>query len=130
MGSGMDGVSHKGSVAEVNGNRNVPCLNEGGSKRNLDLNWFDNDWNANYRFLAVRYFHYFSRLNRREFCLRAVCATLRAFSQCQQGARRGRGISSYQVLAFPMQVAEGVSEGRRERCNDRQVQSFQHVRYN
>ncbi|MDP2364065.1 MAG: hypothetical protein Q8M94_09880 [Ignavibacteria bacterium] len=23
-------------------------------KRNLNLNWFDNDWNENYRFAAVR----------------------------------------------------------------------------
>ncbi|MEK7645319.1 MAG: hypothetical protein AAB391_03315 [Patescibacteria group bacterium] len=50
----------QGSVAKVNGNRNVPYLNKDGSKRNLNLKWFDNDWNANYRFLAVRYFHDFS----------------------------------------------------------------------
>jgi hypothetical protein len=41
-----------GSVAKVNGNRNVPNLNKDGSKRNLNLNWWDNDWNGNYRFLA------------------------------------------------------------------------------
>jgi hypothetical protein len=61
MGGGTDGASHKGSVAKVNGNRNVPELNKDGSERNLNLNWFDNDWNPIYRFLAVRHFHDFSR---------------------------------------------------------------------
>lgn len=37
-----------------NGNLNVPILNENDGRRNLNLNWFDNDWNPNYRFLAVR----------------------------------------------------------------------------
>ena len=37
-----------------NGNRNVPYLNNWNDKRNLNLNWYDNDWNDNYRFLAVR----------------------------------------------------------------------------
>ena len=54
MGGGADGASHEGSVAKVNGNRNVPYLNRNVSKRNLNLNWFDNDWNSDYRFLAVR----------------------------------------------------------------------------
>ena len=51
---------HTISVAKVNGNRNALYLNRNGSKRNLNLNWWDNDWNANYRFLAVRYFCGFS----------------------------------------------------------------------
>ncbi|HBA36923.1 TPA: hypothetical protein DCZ15_03555 [Candidatus Falkowbacteria bacterium] len=38
----------------TNGNRNVSYLNVDGNKRKLNLNWFDNDWNANYRFLGVR----------------------------------------------------------------------------
>lgn len=50
----------QGSVAKVNGNRNVLYLNKDGSKRNLNLNWFDNDWNSNYRFLAVRHYYCFS----------------------------------------------------------------------
>lgn len=50
----------QGSVGKVNGNRNVPYLNKDGSKRNLNLNWFDNDWNSNYRFLAVRHYYCFS----------------------------------------------------------------------
>jgi hypothetical protein len=29
-------------------------LNDWNGKRKLDLNWFDNDWNDNYRFAAVR----------------------------------------------------------------------------
>lgn len=57
MGGGADGASHKGSVAKVNGNRNVPYLNEDDSKRNLNLNWWNDDWNPDYRFLAVRHFH-------------------------------------------------------------------------
>lgn len=50
-----------GSVGKVNGNRNVPYLSRNDSKRNLNLNWWDNDWNSNYRFLAVRNFYSFSR---------------------------------------------------------------------
>ncbi|MDO8467244.1 MAG: hypothetical protein Q7S83_03855 [bacterium] len=37
-----------------NGNRNVAYLWSNADKRNLNLNWFENDWNDNYRFLAVR----------------------------------------------------------------------------
>lgn len=51
----------QGSVGKVNGNRNVPYLNRNDSKRNLNLNWWDNDWNANYRFLGVRHYYCFSR---------------------------------------------------------------------
>ena len=47
---------HKdGSVTILNGNRNVAYLNSDDRERNLNLNWIDdNDWNRNYRFLAVR----------------------------------------------------------------------------
>jgi len=44
------------------GNRNVPYLNWDDSKRNLNLNWLENDWNENYRFVALRKSLYFSRL--------------------------------------------------------------------
>jgi hypothetical protein len=45
---------HVGSVwQDRNGNRNVPYLNRNGSKRNLNLNWFDDKWNADYRFAAI-----------------------------------------------------------------------------
>lgn len=48
-------MAYIGSVWQNrNGNRNVPYLNRNGSKRNLNLNWIDNDWNENYRFAAVR----------------------------------------------------------------------------
>ena len=43
-----------GFVAEVDGRRLVPCLNEGDSKRRLRLNWFVSDWLDYYRFLRVR----------------------------------------------------------------------------
>jgi hypothetical protein len=39
-----------------NGNRNVPYLNGNYENRNLNLNWWDDDWNDNWRFLAVRNF--------------------------------------------------------------------------
>lgn len=55
MGSGIDDPSRKGSVwRNFNGNRNVPYLWNDADKRNLNLNWYDNDWNDNYRFLASR----------------------------------------------------------------------------
>ena len=41
-------------VAKVNDNRNVAYLNRNDHERNLNLNWFDNEWNENYRFAAVR----------------------------------------------------------------------------
>lgn len=48
-----------GSVwVNPNGNRNVPYLNNWNDKRKrkLNLNWYDNEWNRNYRFAAVRNF--------------------------------------------------------------------------
>jgi hypothetical protein len=43
-----------GSVAEVYGLRLVPYLYEGGARRDLGLGWWDDDWDGDYRFLAVR----------------------------------------------------------------------------
>lgn len=44
-----------GSVwRDLDGSRHVPVLYSYGSPRKLDLHWFENDWYANYRFLAVR----------------------------------------------------------------------------
>ncbi|MFA5163524.1 MAG: hypothetical protein WC441_03270 [Patescibacteria group bacterium] len=41
----------------ANGNRNAPYLDVDDNRRKLNLNWFDNDWNENCRFLAVcKYF--------------------------------------------------------------------------
>lgn len=42
------------SWVDPNHNRNVPYLNENSQKRNLNLNDWDDEWNANYRFAAVR----------------------------------------------------------------------------
>ena len=53
-------VSHTRSVGEVNGICHVVYLYRNGAKRNLNLNYWDDDWNANYRFLAVRHSRYFS----------------------------------------------------------------------
>lgn len=49
-----DFVVALGSVAEVDGSRRVPCLNEDFSGRRLGLDWFDGDWNDDCRFLRVR----------------------------------------------------------------------------
>jgi len=43
-----------------NGNLNVPYLYSNADERNLNLNYFENDWNENYRFLGRRNFLYFS----------------------------------------------------------------------
>ena len=43
-----------GSVAEVDGDRYVPCLGQGGAGRGLSLYWWDGDWDGGCRFLAVR----------------------------------------------------------------------------
>ncbi len=43
-----------GSVAEVYGDRDVAYLSRGGSRRRLDLDWFDVDWRGGCRFLGVR----------------------------------------------------------------------------
>lgn len=37
----------------LNGNRNVPYLNRWNDKRKLNLNYYDNRWNDNCRFLLV-----------------------------------------------------------------------------
>jgi len=55
-GSDLDSISRifSGSIwVNPNGNRNVAYLNKDSNERNLNLNWYDNDWNDNYRFLAV-----------------------------------------------------------------------------
>jgi len=39
---------------DLNGNRNVLVLNCSEGKRMTNLSWFDNDWNDNCRFAAVR----------------------------------------------------------------------------
>lgn len=59
-GGGIDGTAHISS-GQMNGNRYVPILNTNDSKRNLNLNNWDDEWNGHYRFLAVRYFSCFSR---------------------------------------------------------------------
>ncbi len=53
---GLGGVWYViGSVWQnPNGDRNVAVLNYDDNRRKLNLNWFDNDWNDKYRFLAVR----------------------------------------------------------------------------
>ena len=52
--SGLDGVLHINVWRNPNDNRNVPYLDNWNGKRKLNLNWFDNRWNADCRFLAVR----------------------------------------------------------------------------
>ena len=42
------------------GNRNVAYLNRYDAKRNLNLNYFDDDWNEYYRFAAVRNDYFFT----------------------------------------------------------------------
>jgi len=72
-GGGLDGISRiNGSVwVNSNGNRNVAYLNRDGDERNLNLNWDDDNWNDNCRFLAVsQYFHFLSRLIRGSFCFK------------------------------------------------------------
>jgi hypothetical protein len=57
---GSEDILHNDSVwRNLNGNRNVVCLNRDDAKRNADLNWFENDWNDNWRFAAVRNSLYF-----------------------------------------------------------------------
>jgi hypothetical protein len=43
MGGGRDGFPH--ISAQVNGNRNVVCLNRNDAERNLNLNDWNGDWN-------------------------------------------------------------------------------------
>lgn len=51
---GNDLVVSLGSVATVDGPRGVAYLDGHGSGRELGLDWFDDDWYADCRFLAVR----------------------------------------------------------------------------
>lgn len=49
-----DWIIALGSVAELGGDRNVPCLGRYGAKRGLNLTWWDSRWDDSCRFLAVR----------------------------------------------------------------------------
>ncbi len=53
MDGGVDGVLHI-SWRDSDGNLYVPYLNDWNGERNLNLNYLENDWNGNYRFLAFR----------------------------------------------------------------------------
>ncbi len=57
-GGGTEGIPHVGSVASIDGKQHVAYLNRNDTKRNLNLNWRDNDWNDIYRFAAVRNSHH------------------------------------------------------------------------
>jgi len=63
----MDDISYN-SVCVLNDNRCVAVLYEDTDGRNLNLNWFDNDWNDNCRFGAVRKSLHFSPNYLGEFC--------------------------------------------------------------
>ncbi|MBI1755181.1 hypothetical protein HYR65_02770 [Candidatus Azambacteria bacterium] len=52
--NGKDTVVALGSFAKVHGFRSVLYLLRYGSRRDLDLGWWDHDWHAHCRFLAVR----------------------------------------------------------------------------
>jgi len=52
--NGKDWVVALGSVGEVSGNRHVPYLIGGVSKRYLDLGWWGYGWRSDVRFLVVR----------------------------------------------------------------------------
>jgi hypothetical protein len=62
MGGGLEGTLYKGSVCELDGNQHVSELWYNSNERNLNLNWWSNNWNANYRFLAVRNYSFFFSL--------------------------------------------------------------------
>lgn len=64
------------------GNRNVLYAYENSDKRNLNLNWDNNEWHENCRFLAVRNFLLSPGLppTRREVLLRAASASRQEFS--------------------------------------------------
>lgn len=56
-GSGTDGILHialGSSWMNRNDNQLVPYLVYYGDDRRLNLNYYDNDWNDNCRFLALR----------------------------------------------------------------------------
>ena len=55
-GGGTEGHAYIAPVWRHLNDRNVPILWNDSNGRNLNLNWFENDWNSNYRFLAVRNF--------------------------------------------------------------------------
>lgn len=57
-GSVLDDTLRIGGSVWVDPNRNryVSYLNENAGKRNVNLNYLDNDWNKHVRFLAVRNF--------------------------------------------------------------------------
>lgn len=62
-----------------NGNRNVAYLNLNDSKRKLNLNYYDNDWNENCRFAAVRKLLYSPRSKSGSFCCNCFCQPPKIF---------------------------------------------------
>jgi hypothetical protein len=56
MGSGLDDIRHTFGAQwqNPNGNVNVPYFYRNNGKRNLNLNWIDNEFNSNCRFLVSR----------------------------------------------------------------------------
>lgn len=47
-------IALRSVCVDSGGNRYSPYLNQNSRDRNLNLNWIDNDWNENCRFLAFR----------------------------------------------------------------------------
>lgn len=56
MGSGIESICAKSRWQNSNGNWYSPYANDWNGKRNLNLNWRENDWNGSYRFLARKIF--------------------------------------------------------------------------
>ena len=96
---------------DSDGNRHVPYLNRwNDDRRNLNLNYLENDWNGNYRFLAVRNFYHFSLDNfiSGEFCLLFVFSNHQAFCRFLKNFEKYEYIVYLEVLWFPKQEVEVV----------------------
>lgn len=66
-GGDMDDILYS-TVCVLDDKRHVPYLYRDADDRNLNLNWFDNDWDDVYCFAGVRNSLLFSLNHLREFC--------------------------------------------------------------
>jgi len=88
--------------------RNCAYLNRNGSKRKLNLNWIDNDWNDSCRFAVVRKSLHFTPLFRRGFLLRFAGASHQACDRLQKVFLKAAYIFSRPRLLFPKLFAERI----------------------
>lgn len=106
-GGGMGDILRISVWRNPNGKRNIPYLNWNGNERYLNLNWFENDWNENYRFVALRKSFLFSPPNFGGFILEILATHLTSYRPRLFSQISGY-IVCYQEILSPTQLGERI----------------------